>query len=258
MDTSKTKPRRFLDFMYEIARKKLAENPNYFNFKKTKNMYIIFDTETTGLPKRWHAPITETDNWPRCVQLAWAVYDEQGNLVKKQEYLIKPDGFTVPNDATRIHGISTEMLQEKGVDMQMVLKEFDTDLSNVKYVVGHNILFNINIMGCELHRYSITSKLLELPYLDTCAEETAQLCQLSGSRGGRFKLPTVTELYRHLFNENFDDSVSAIKLVEAVAQCFFELIRLHGVSFFVVNFIVKKEVEEEEEFENEDGFDEYE
>ena len=27
-------------------------------------MYLIFDTETTGLPKNFKAPITDTDNWP--------------------------------------------------------------------------------------------------------------------------------------------------------------------------------------------------
>ena len=39
-------------------------------------MYLIFDTETTGLPKRWDAPITDTDNWPRCIQIAWQLHDE--------------------------------------------------------------------------------------------------------------------------------------------------------------------------------------
>jgi DNA polymerase-3 subunit alpha len=39
-------------------------------------MYLIFDTETTGLPKRWDAPITDTDNWPRCIQIAWQLHDD--------------------------------------------------------------------------------------------------------------------------------------------------------------------------------------
>ena len=42
-------------------------------------MYLIFDTETTGLPKRWDAPITDVNNWPRCVQIAWQLHDEMGN-----------------------------------------------------------------------------------------------------------------------------------------------------------------------------------
>jgi DNA polymerase-3 subunit alpha len=76
-------------------------------------MYLIFDTETTGLPKRWDAPITDTDNWPRCIQIAWQLHDDMGKLIEHQDYLVKPDGFNIPYDAERIHGISTELAAEK-------------------------------------------------------------------------------------------------------------------------------------------------
>ncbi|HUH46383.1 MAG TPA: hypothetical protein VLZ54_04455, partial [Arenibacter sp.] len=62
-------------------------------------MYLIFDTETTGLPKRWDAPYTDTDNWPRCVQIAWQLHDDMGKLVESQDYLVRPDGFNIPYDA---------------------------------------------------------------------------------------------------------------------------------------------------------------
>ena len=66
-------------------------------------MYLIFDTETTGLPKRWDAPITDTDNWPRCIQIAWQLHDGMGNLIEHQDYIITPDGFNIPYDAEKIH-----------------------------------------------------------------------------------------------------------------------------------------------------------
>ena len=62
-------------------------------------MYLIFDTETTGLPKRWNAPITDTDNWSRCMQIAWQFQDEKGNCIDHQNYLVKPEGFNIPFDA---------------------------------------------------------------------------------------------------------------------------------------------------------------
>jgi len=34
---------------------------------KNKKMYLFFDTETTGLPRNWKAPVTDLDNWPRMV-----------------------------------------------------------------------------------------------------------------------------------------------------------------------------------------------
>ena len=70
-------------------------------------MYLIFDTETTGLPKNWKAPITDTDNWPRCIQIAWQIHDSNGAIVSHKDYLIKPDNFTIPFDSEKIHGIST-------------------------------------------------------------------------------------------------------------------------------------------------------
>ena len=52
-------------------------------------MYLFFDTETTGLPKDWKAPISDLDNWPRLVQIAWSHYDSSGNEISNNSYIIK-------------------------------------------------------------------------------------------------------------------------------------------------------------------------
>lgn len=188
-------------------------------------MYLIFDTETTGLPKKWNAPITDTDNWPRCVQIAWQLHGKHGELIENQEFLIKPEGYNIPYDAEQIHGISTELAQEKGEDLETVLYKFNHALSKTDFVVGQNVSFDLNIMGCEFYRNGIETKLNDLPVLDTCTEKTAVLCQIPGGRGGKFKLPTLTELHQYLFNEPFAEAHNATADVEATTRCFFELIR---------------------------------
>ncbi|MFV0539747.1 MAG: DNA polymerase III subunit alpha [Aestuariibaculum sp.] len=188
-------------------------------------MYLIFDTETTGLPKRWDAPITDTNNWPRAVQIAWQLHDEMGNCIEHQDYLIKPEGFNIPYDTEKIHGISTELAQEQGVPLNEVLEKFNQALNKTKFVVGQNVGFDVNIMGCEFVRGNITNKLQELPVLDTCTEHTAQMCKIPGGRGGKFKLPTLTELHQFLFNTPFAEAHNATADVEATTRCFFELIR---------------------------------
>ena len=188
-------------------------------------MYIIFDTETTGLPKRWDAPITDTDNWPRCVQIAWQLHDELGNIVEHQDYLIKPDGFDIPFDSEKIHGISTALATENGVPLQDVLVKFNEALSKAKFVVGQNIGFDINIMGSEFYRYNVESPMSSMAVLDTCTEVTANLLKLPGGRGGRFKLPNLTELHSYLFGVPFAEAHNATADVEATTRCFFELIR---------------------------------
>lgn len=188
-------------------------------------MYLIFDTETTGLPKSWAAPISDTDNWPRCVQIAWQLHDEMGNLVEHQDYLINPEGFNIPYDAERIHGISTELAQQNGIQLKEMLEKFNIALSKAKYIVGQNVGFDVNIMGCEFYRMGIDSSMSRMPILDTCTEVTASLLKLPGGRGGKYKLPTLTELHQYLFGEPFAEAHNATADVEATTRCFLELIR---------------------------------
>ena len=189
-------------------------------------MYLIFDTETTGLPKRWDAPITDTNNWPRCVQIAWQLHDDMGKIIEHQDYLIKPEGYNIPYDAERIHGISTELALEQGIALLEVLEKFNIALSKTKFIVGQNLGFDINIMGCELHRMGIDSPMNSIPVLDTCTEVTASLLKLPGGRGGKFKLPTLTELHHYLFQVPFAEAHNATADVEATSRCFLELVRL--------------------------------
>ncbi|WP_224483998.1 DNA polymerase III subunit alpha [Robertkochia aurantiaca] len=188
-------------------------------------MYLIFDTETTGLPKRWDAPVSDTDNWPRAVQIAWQLHDEYGKVIDHQDYLIKPEGFNIPFDSEQVHGISTELAAAEGEVLETVLERFKEALERTRFVVGQNVGFDVNIMGAEFFREGMDNMLAELPVLDTCTEETALLCQIPGGRGGKFKLPTLTELHEHLFGEPFGEAHNATADVEATTRCFFELIR---------------------------------
>jgi DNA polymerase-3 subunit alpha len=188
-------------------------------------MYLIFDTETTGLPKRWDAPITDSNNWPRCIQIAWQLHDEMGNMLEHEDYLVRPDGYNIPYDAEKIHGISTELAQKEGISLQEIAEKFNVALGKAKYIVGQNVGFDVNIMGCEFHRINMESSLSSMPVLDTCTEVTAKLLRLPGGKGGRFKLPTLTELHQYLFNQPFAEAHNATADVEATTRCFLELIK---------------------------------
>ena len=189
-------------------------------------MYLIFDTETTGLPKRWNAPVTDTDNWPRCIQIAWQLHDAMGNLLEHQDYLVVPDGFDVPFEAEQIHGISTALAQDQGLPLLEVLERFTKALEKCHFVVGQNVGFDLNIMGAEFHRAGVENLLTQKPVLDTCTEQTASMCEIPGGRGGKFKLPTLTELHQYLFGEPFGEAHNATADVEATSRCFLELLRL--------------------------------
>ena len=89
-------------------------------------MYLFFDTETTGLPRNWKAPVTDLKNWPRLVQLAYLYFDRNGNKISGGDFIIKPEGFTIPKDASRVHGISTERALREGQSIITVLQHFNS------------------------------------------------------------------------------------------------------------------------------------
>ena len=193
-------------------------------------MYLVFDTETTGLPLNYKAPLTDFNNWPRMVQLAWQIHDVKGDLIEVKNYIVKPDGFTIPYNSEKIHGISTELANKKGIPLDEVLTLFTNALKNASYIIGHNISFDNNIVGCEFLRSNMPNILTEKNSVDT-KEEATEFCQLPGGRGGKYKWPNLSELYVKLFNESFAEAHNASADVEATTRCFLELLRKEIISF---------------------------
>ena len=187
-------------------------------------MYLIFDTETTGLPRNYNAPMSDLDNWPRLVQLAWQLHDEKGKLISNNNYIVKPEGFTIPYNSEKIHGISTQRALKEGHDLKKVLEIFEEDLKKTTFLVGHNIGFDISIVGAELLRTERPIVDLEKQALDT-KDISTEFCAIPGGKGGKFKWPTLFELHQKLFGEGFGDAHDAAYDVDATAKCFFGLIK---------------------------------
>lgn len=188
-------------------------------------MFLIFDTETTGLPQSFNAPLTDFDNWPRMVQISWQLHDALGQLIENKDYIIKPEGYDIPYKAYQIHGITTEKATKEGHDLATVLKEFDEALKKTKIVAGHNVEFDYSIVGSEFLRKGIKDELKSKPCIDTMRYGT-NVCQLPGGRGGNFKPPKLTELYQKLYGSKFDEAHNSAADVNATAQVFFEMLRL--------------------------------
>jgi len=193
-------------------------------------MFLIYDTETTGLPRNFEAPVTDLENWPRVVQLAWQLHDVEGKLIEAKDFLIRPDNFTIPYNASKVHGITTELALQDGVDLGSVLDAFQEVISRSTFIVGHNITFDVRIMGSEYIRAGRENPLDGRPLIDT---ETAavEYCALPGGRGGGFKWPNLGELHQKLFGEGFPDAHNAAADVVATARCFLELLRLQIIPY---------------------------
>jgi len=190
-------------------------------------MFLVFDTETTGLPKKWKAPLNDFENWPRMVQLAWQCHDSKGKFLFAKNHVIKPEGYIIPNEVIVIHGISNEIAIEKGIPLKDALADFIEDVKNAKFIIGHNIEFDISIVGCELLRSGMPEILTKTPQLCT-KEESTEFCAIM--KNGKPKWPTLTELHTKLFGIPFIEAHNAAADVEATTRCFLELVRVGGIS----------------------------
>ncbi|MFN1834542.1 DNA polymerase III subunit alpha [Balneola sp. MJW-20] len=197
-------------------------------------MYLIFDTETTGLPQDFSAPITDLENWPRLVQLAWQLHDHTGKLLESGNHIIKPEGFTIPYNSEKVHGISTERAQKEGDDLVEILEIFKKTMDKAHFLIGHNVSFDEKIMGAEYLRKKMPSAIIDKAKIDT-KDDGSRFTKIENGRGG-YKWPTLSELHLALFDENFEDAHDAAADVEATARCFLELLRL---GFVRVNFPVE-------------------
>ncbi len=187
-------------------------------------MYLVFDTETTGLPRDWNAPLSDVDNWPRVVQVAWQLHDSDGALIEAADFLIQPDGFNIPFGAQEIHGISTELARQDGVAVSEALAAFQSALDRTQFMVGHNLKFDLNVLGAEYLRLGWDESWIQKPVLDTMTPQTAALVGIPGRSG--FKPAKLGELHATLFGQEFAEAHNATADVEATARCFWELVRI--------------------------------
>jgi DNA polymerase III epsilon subunit-like protein len=186
-------------------------------------MYFFFDTETTGLPRDYKAPVSNVDNWPRAVQIAWAVHDKRGKERGRECYIVRPDGYKIPKDAEKIHGISHSHALRNGVHIEDVLGEFRNAAADSRVVVGHNVEYDINVVGAEFYRIGVKRPFPTSDYVCTM-KDTTDYCKLPGKYG--YKWPKLPELHLKLFGKSVKETHRADHDVTTCVKCFFELKRI--------------------------------
>jgi DNA polymerase III epsilon subunit-like protein len=178
-------------------------------------MYLFIDTETTGLP--------HYGRWPHMVQLAWLVYDDDGEELAAQSHIISPNGFKIPKEAEMIHGISTEKAIREGIPLELALSKFSHFAERQKFIVGHNLDFDVCVIQAECSRIKFP---MILPPIEMCtmrSKDIVQFCQLPKPKGKGYKWPKLCELHQQVFGEGFEGGHDALKDAAMCAKCFFKL-----------------------------------
>lgn len=186
-------------------------------------MILFFDTETTGVPKDYKAPVTDLQNWPRVVQVGWVCYLSNGTFIEEHEYIIKPVKFKIPVEASNVHGITQEIAMHKGESLKQILTALSWRMFFADLLVGHNIEFDQNVMGAEFLRAKMTTALDRRPKVCTMKAST-DYCAIPGNYGNKW--PKLTELYAKLFGEELAQTHTALDDIKATARCYFELTKI--------------------------------
>jgi DNA polymerase III epsilon subunit-like protein len=198
------------------------------------NIFCL-DCETTGL---------ETiDSW--IVQLAWQVYSPKADLLSEKNYIIKPfrDNFIMPEEAFKVHGISTEKVMREGKPFIEIFQEIQQDMKTCQTIIGHNVWFDLNFLfkNVEIYFNSDFKKFWEHVNDDFnifCTMSDPRIvyfCQLPQKskhwrNNHQYKDPKLQELHQKLFNnESFSGAHDALNDVKATAKCFFELVKLNVI-----------------------------
>lgn len=186
--------------------------------------YLFFDCETTGLPQvRFFSPEV-ADLWPRLVQIAWARFDARGNIEDSRCHIVRPEGFRVPDDAARIHGISHARACREGRDLAEVIDELlEAAGQPATVLVGHNLEYDRGVVGSELVRLRRPLAFLDTPGICTM-KGTTDLCRLPRLGGYGYKWPTLEELHAFVFGRSYEGAHDAARDLEACARCFFTLL----------------------------------
>lgn len=176
-------------------------------------MFLFVDTETTG--------IKPTD---RIVSVCWMLFGPEGERRQAEYRVIRPEGFRIPVEASRIHGITTDQALREGAPLREVLHRLNGDIANFgpSRLVGHNIGFDRPILLNEFTRLGLPERLSPLKTYCTM-RSTTDVCRIPQAQGWGYKWPTLDELHRHLFAEGIRDAHNAEADVAACAKCFFEL-----------------------------------
>lgn len=201
---------------------------------------LVLDTETIALPISWDKPASDFDNWPRICQIAFELFDETGATIKRVVELVLPDNWEIPTKETFMakgeseaeaikkaqfwvdNGFDTETCNLLGLPMKDLLRQFARCYDECDVLCCHNISFDKNVISAELHRYKVGIK--NGPKPDFCTKlEGEEICKLPSQYPGKWKWPTLGQLYFHLFGKEFTNGHDAGNDIQATKECYLEI-----------------------------------
>lgn len=185
-------------------------------------MQIYFDTETTGLPNKKLPPAHPSQ--PKLVQLAFIVCENEESVKASHSLLIQPDGWEIPEEVSKVHGITTEAAAQYGVPLKTAIELFMSYASRATRLIAHNVGFDVSLLEyalCQSGRKDDVAILRKIPTYCTM-EASRDLVALpptermiAAGMTGHFKSPRLSEAFEFFTGQPLVGAHDALVDVEA-------------------------------------------
>ena len=146
-----------------------CRDDNYFRISNnpvrpivTSNKYLIFDTETNGVPlneKYRSVSYLNEYGWSKCrmLSIAWLVVDENFKILTSYHTLIKNPNIRNTVSAQAINKIEDEYRNSTGISFEEMMQRFYKDVLDCPYIVSHGSDFDFNLLMSECIKYEVNT-----------------------------------------------------------------------------------------------------
>lgn len=181
---------------------------------------LAVDVETTGFIIN-NKKLSDSAQ-PHIVQIGAILFDDNDNVKSEINLIIKPDGWTIPEEVSKIHGIRTEDAIRFGVPIEIAINLFNRMARITDRVITHNYDFDSQVLECEYIRLNRHPEFKDK--IKCCTMKASK--ELVGAIGKNgLKFPKLQEAYKFLFGSEFEDAHSAFADTLACKRVFLELMR---------------------------------
>lgn len=148
-------------------------------------------------------------------------------------FVVRPDGYTIPDEVAAIHGITTDIALRSGVPLKVAIVAFCHMMQAAETLVFHNSEFDCKILDIAMHRAEYVRQRpmtkctmrLATPVLKLPPTEK----MLAKGMTRHYKRPSLQEAHTALLGEGFTGSHNAITDARACARVFFKLKEMNCV-----------------------------
>jgi DNA polymerase III subunit epsilon len=201
------------------------------------NTAIFYDTETTGLPL-FKEP-SEDPRQPHIAQLGACLVDiDSREIIASIDVICRPDGWTIPDEVARIHGITTEHAQLVGIPESLAVEMLLEMTKAADFRVAHNESFDARIVRIACKRFFSPESADE--WKEGVAQCTARAAtpimkipptdKMSRAGFTKFKTPNLGEAVKHFTGKDLAGAHQAMADVQGCMAVWFALQDLFEVS----------------------------